>query len=879
MDELLSGSTVPTKSREFVESQHLLGDRCPRQEWNPSMTGALSEGWHLADNPGETSAGTPQGRDAVEALHDLGHRFGALSAFGLGLAKCEPVSLMGTLCQAAQEITGARYAAVGLLDDSGTALASFVTRGISAEMRDVMGLPQIDGGVLAEILISKRPKRLNNLEGCGVDLGLPLRHPSIGSFLAVPLVSGSSAYGWLYLGQGVGSTPFSDVDEAFAVTMATQTALARENSRLRCELQIQAQALQNAQENYQGIFEGSLEGIFQATMDGQLTFSNPAMARMLGYSSPEELAQASALVDTIVADMGRREEILNALREHGTVHNAELQLRRAEGGAIWVSANVRLVRDAHGEPLRIEGMMEDITARRLAEQQLRESLEQYRLLFDSNPSPIWLVSETNLAFLDVNEAAIRHYGYSREEFLAMSAADIRPPSEVPRFLVDFETVGQGDHRGARGTFKHRKKDGSLIDVEITSQRIVFQGVPARLALVSDVTEKRVLEAQFLQAQKMESVGLLAGGVAHDFNNLLGVVMGYTELLQDQLPEAPGLRQYTIDVLQAAQRAADLTKQLLAFSRRQVLHPTVLDLNTLIEEFEKMLRRLIGETIKIRLVSGACLGRIHADANQIVQVLMNLAVNARDAMPNGGSLTIETADVDLDEEYTRLHVTAKPGAYVMLAVSDTGCGMNPEVLARIFDPFYTTKEPGKGTGLGLGTVYGIVKQSGGWIWAYSEPGRGSTFKVYLPRVEEAQDDAVVRTPFEKMPHGTQTVLVAEDDEGVRVVVTRLLNRLGYCVLVAESGEDAIRVADDHSGPLHLLITDVVMPVCGGRELATRLTKSRPTLKVLYLSGYTGDTMIAQGVVTSEMAFLQKPFKMAALAEVVHNLLTEVPVRPN
>jgi CheY-like chemotaxis protein len=373
---------------------------------------------------------------------------------------------------------------------------------------------------------------------------------------------------------------------------------------------------------------------------------------------------------------------------------------------------------------------------------------------------------------------------------------------------------------------------------------------------------------------MESIGLLAGGVAHDFNNLLGIVIGSAEMLQADLPEDSALREYTADVLKAAHRAADLTRQLLAFGRQQVRQPKVLTLNALVLEFEKMLRRIIPENIEIRTALGS-VGKVRADAGQIEQVIMNLVVNARDAMPQGGRLAIETSDVELDEQYARQHAAVKPGPYVMLAVSDTGHGMTPEVQARIFDPFYTTKERGKGTGLGLGSVHGIVKQSGGSMYVYSEPGRGATFKIYLPNVGTEVETSDFGSSPREMPRGSETILVAEDEAGLRRIMSELLKGLGYTVLLAEHGADALRVSDAYDGPIHLLVTDVIMPGIGGRELAARLVPSRSTLQVLYLSGYTDDSIIVEGVLTSEMAFLQKPFAGADLAQKVRGVLEAGP----
>jgi nitrogen-specific signal transduction histidine kinase len=389
-------------------------------------------------------------------------------------------------------------------------------------------------------------------------------------------------------------------------------------------------------------------------------------------------------------------------------------------------------------------------------------------------------------------------------------------------------------------------------------------------ILEDITEHRLLENQLRQAQKMEAIGRLAGGVAHDFNNLLTAIFGYVDLLREDLPEGSSARQDTEEIRKAAERAAALTRQLLAFSRQQVLEAVIVNVNDLVEEFDKMLRRLIGEDVELRAALAPDLANVRADPGQLQQVLMNLVVNARDAMPTGGKLLIETANADLTEEYAELHQPVIPGAYVMLAVSDTGVGMDADTRARIFEPFFTTKEKGRGTGLGLSTVYGIVKQSGGYIWVYSEPGHGTTFKVYLPRVD-APAHPVAQPREARTLAGTETILLAEDDEMLRPLAKGLLRKLGYIVLEAPSAEEALGAAAGHDGPIHLLVADVVMPGASGRELARRLAASRPETKVLYVSGYTDDAIVRHGLLDPGLAFLQKPFTPDTLARKVREVL--------
>jgi signal transduction histidine kinase/DNA-binding response OmpR family regulator len=391
------------------------------------------------------------------------------------------------------------------------------------------------------------------------------------------------------------------------------------------------------------------------------------------------------------------------------------------------------------------------------------------------------------------------------------------------------------------------------------------------ALRQELAERQRLEEQLLQSRKMEAIGQLAGGVAHDFNNILTAITGYSELLLGDLSSYDSRHADVQEIKKAADRAAALTRQLLAFSRRQVLQPTVLNLNVVISNMEKMLRRLIREDIELVIALDPELGRVKADMGQIEQVIMNLAVNARDAMPQGGKLTIETANVVLDEEYAQQHVDVQPGPYVMLAVSDTGVGMDEETRSHLFEPFFTTKEVGEGTGLGLATVYGIVKQSGGHIWVYSEPKPGTTFKVYLPRVEEAVESGKqVQSPAES-PRGSETVLLVEDADMVRDLAYRVLLQNGYTVLEARDGREALQVCEEHEGPIHLLMTDEVMPQMSGRELADRLMPLRPEMRMLYMSGYTDDGIIRHGVLEPGVAFLQKPFTPDALTSKVREVL--------
>jgi len=508
--------------------------------------------------------------------------------------------------------------------------------------------------------------------------------------------------------------------------------------------------------------------------------------------------------------------------------------------------------------------------RKRAETALGRSEATYRSLVEDSPFAIFR-STPDGRLLAVNPALVSMLGYESEAQLLQCnmARDIYvDPAERERRVAEVM---------ARGSLTTetvwRRRDGKTITVRAIGRvvRDAQGNVEYFNAMAEDITEHRLLEDRLRQAQKMEAIGRLAGGVAHDFNNLLTGILGCADLLMETLgPDAPG-RDDVAEIRQAAVRAADLTRQLLAFSRQQVLAPQVLDLNALVGNMEKMLKRLIGEHIELRAALAPELGAVKADAGQLEQVIVNLAVNARDAMPDGGRLTIETRNAQLDATYVEEHTPVVPGAYVLLAVTDSGTGMDAETKSHIFEPFFTTKELGKGTGLGLPTVFGVVKQSGGYVWVYSEPGQGTTFKIYLPRVAETAAAAAPRAAEPASLRGSETILLVEDDETVRGLTRRLLVARGHTVVLASQGEEALQLAQRHAGRIHLLVTDVVMPGMSGRELADRMQALLPGIKVLFLSGYTDDAIVRHGVLEPGVAFLQKPFAADALARKVREVL--------
>ena len=535
------------------------------------------------------------------------------------------------------------------------------------------------------------------------------------------------------------------------------------------------------------------------------------------------------------------------------------------------------------------GIGMDISGRKQAEEALRRGEERYRAFIAQSsegvsrleidpPVPVNLPEEEQVDRLyaaariaECNDAMARMYGYTEaRELVGTRLTDLHDSTD-PVNREQIRTFVSAGYRVSDSETRERARDGRARVFLNNVVGFVENGHLVRVwGTQRDVSDQRILEEQFRQAQKMEAVGQLAGGIAHDFNNLLTAILGNTQLLLRDLPPGDPKRGDVEEIRKASERAAGLTRQLLAYSRRQMLQPEVLDLNVVVGDMDRMLRRLIGEHISLVTVLAPQLGRVRADPNQIEQVIVNLAVNARDAMPDGGKLTIETANVELDESFTQAHLGAVAGSYAMVAVTDSGGGMDATVRAHLFEPFFTTKEVGKGTGLGLATVYGIVKQSGGYISVYTEPGKGSSFKVYLPRIEAPQPVAAV--PAKSGPaRGSETVLVVEDEPAVLRLSRRALETQGYVVLAAADGADALRIVERHGGTIDLLLTDVVMPGLSGRELADQLSVRRPGIRVLFMSGYPGDAVVQHGTLPPGSAFLQKPFSPDGLARKVRDVL--------
>ena len=617
---------------------------------------------------------------------------------------------------------------------------------------------------------------------------------------------------------------------------------------------------------YRVLLEQTQEAVAVA-VDGRVAYANPACVEMFGYQKP-----LVGVPLTVLFAPGSREQVEEILRERRADEPApelyEAVGLRGDGHTFAIELRVTPVEFAGRSGT--QAILRDITGRKRMEAEIRESEERYRLLFERNLAGVYR-STPDGRLLECNRAYARMMGYaSPAEAMAQPGSAFHPTPEGRERLL--ERIRQ---EGSLVNFERaaRRKDGSLVWVVENVSLLPSDEESGEILLgtVVDLTERRRLEEQLLQSQKMEAVGRLAGGIAHDFNNLLTAISGYSELLLRELAEGDPRRECAEEIRKAGSRAAALTHQLLAFSRRQVLEPRVLDLNAVISGMERMLRRVIGEDIELITAVQEELWHARADPGQIEQAILNLVVNARDAMPRGGKLTLETANVELDEKFAGRYATVQPGPHVMLAVSDTGIGMDAELQARLFEPFFTTKEHGKGTGLGLSTTYGIVKQSGGSIWVYSEPGHGTTFKIYLPRCQEPLEELPPAPDTREAAPGTETVLVVEDEPEVRRLVERLLRGKGYRVLSAGSPADAIGLAKGHDAAIDLLLTDVIMPGMNGRELARLLAPARPEMRVLYMSGYADAAMSQQGILPPGTAFVSKPFTPEALARKVREVL--------
>ncbi|MGZ3489258.1 MAG: PAS domain S-box protein [Isosphaeraceae bacterium] len=644
------------------------------------------------------------------------------------------------------------------------------------------------------------------------------------------------------------------------------------------QLLYSSQELQKNLSLLQGISEGTTDAVFVKDLQGRYLMINSAGARFLGRSVEQVIGKDASELFSPESGLEIMDRDRTVLQSGKTCTYEEVGV--SAGVARTYLSTKGPYRDATGRVIGLLGISRDITDRKRAEEEIHKSEQRLRVHVEHTPLA---VIEWDLQFRVVawNAAAERLFGFSREEALGQHASFIVAPAfrervdQVWRDLLDQKGAARNSAANDNIT-----KAGRTISCEWYNTPLIDESgrVFGVASLVQDVTERVALEEKLRHSQKMEAVGRLAGGVAHDFNNILTVIMGYSQILTNGVPASGRLMDATVQIRTAAERAEEITRQLLAFSRKSMLSPRVIDLNNIMMNLDTMLRRLIGDDVEILTVPGRDLGAVKADPGQIEQVIMNLVVNARDAMPTGGQLTLETANAELDDAYTREYPAVQPGRYVMLAVSDTGIGMSADTQAHIFEPFFTTKEVGKGTGLGLSTVYGIVKMSAGYIWVYSEPDRGTTFKIYFPRVDQPAEEVRAETRPAGVQRGSETILLVEDNEQVRQLTSEVLADSGYKMLLAASPEEALALCRAHHPDIQLLVTDVILPGMNGPQLAAQVKQISSRTRVLYVSGYTSNAIVHYGVLDPGLWFLAKPFSLSELVAKVRQVLDAESAEP-
>jgi PAS domain S-box-containing protein len=652
-------------------------------------------------------------------------------------------------------------------------------------------------------------------------------------------------------------------------------AQAQKLARQAEELGRSRQSLEDKTLMLQSVLDSMSDGLVVADQRGKVVIWNPAADKLLSPGAAnigvEEWSHHYGLYlpDTVTPFPPDQLPLTRAI--NGEASTAVMFVRNPSFAVgVFVEAHASPLKDKHGIVNGGVVAFRDITEPKLGEEALLKSEERFSKAFRSNPVAITISTEAEGRYLDVNDAFLDLLGYRRQAVIGRTAAELHFWSE-PLDRIEMLRHLRDDKRVAKHQTRYRTSKGESREAEVWAESIELDGQPCVLEITRDITEVQQLEAQFRQAQKMEAVGRLAAGVAHDFNNVMSIVMGYSDLLLGLIAPDNPMNRYVSEIKKAAKRAALLTTRLLAFSRKQVVFPRILDLNDVVHNATSMLLQLVGEDIEIEFLPTAALGSIKADPGQMEQVLMNLMVNARDAMPAGGKIIIETGVAELDEDYVSRHPGSHAGQSVVLVVSDTGCGMDENIKSQIFEPFFTTKAVGQGTGLGLSTVYGIVKQSEGYIFVYSEPGKGTTFKIYFPRLYDKAETLVLSHKEAELPRGSETILVVEDDRTLSELTVKLLQDGGYRVVEAKDAEDALRIMAASQPEIDLLLTDVVMSGTSGVELVRQAEEGHPKLRSLFMSGYTGDLVGRQGVLIQEAYFLEKPFTRRSLLVKVYATL--------
>jgi PAS domain S-box-containing protein len=756
-------------------------------------------------------------------------------------------------------IVDQRNAIVTLSTVFGGPLSGFLSAVFAGGFRLYLGGEGAFSGLIGVLLATVAGLVIRRLPWKFLSVWNAVRSAALASIIILPgfLFVGNLATGWELM-KGM-SLPFGTA--IFIGIFFGGLLLQRQEERDLVEL-----LLGQSEQKYRELVESTQDLITNTDSEGVFTFVNHVAIEILGRK-PADCVGVSALDFVHPND---KEETLKWFRDcvsrnisQGQIENRQVNSQTGKIHTVLWSSTFHY--DQTGHCLGVGNIARDVTEHRQAEHFLKESEVRYRSLFENVPDGI-LIADKNGVYLDANPAICRMLGYLKEELIGMNGTDIVSPVEVGKVEPALEEILI--HTEYSSEWQFQRKDATSFSAEVI---VTTMPDGSLLATVRDITRRKELEAELLQAQKIESIGKLAGGIAHDFNNILVPIIGYVELAMMELGTEDKIYQDLLGVHKAAERAAGLTRQILAFSRKQMLEMRVQDLNEIVGDFQTMIQRLIGEDIELQACLDPSVDNVLVDKGQIEQILLNLVVNARDAMPAGGKLTIETSNVYLDEGYMKSHADLKrPGAYVMLAITDNGCGMDESFQRKIFEPFFTTKEKGQGTGLGLATVFGIVKQHNGHIMVYSELGQGTSFKVYLPKTDNH------KTKIEDLPEplsllGTETILVAEDEDVVRDFVCETLVTHGYKVIESVTAGQCLQLAKEADQPIHLLLTDVIMPEMNGRELYSRLQEISPATRVLFMSGYTDNVVVHHGVLEEGVNFLQKPFTIQDLAKKLRTIL--------